>query len=430
MRRSIERLLWCGQGGIVASDLTSEPKPGYPATPPTSVSAEFSENELGENADGSIMRLFERLREQGLTEDKAEELSLLGTRAVLNVRTDAAGTEMRMLVAFAALGRGDFELADSVLSMPGEAATPELRLLELAARLYHACVGAERDPAQPLAAMNALTEALVPVISLHTTTARLARGYAGLTLSEALLRVGDVGAARQQLESVADELEMPPGISVVAGMLLGGVEQAVGRNDLALGHIQVALHRASQLGSSADEERLLRLLLIGLLMLDSRRYALAMLDDVTAGKYGPSPSGNGTVARLYRVLLLIAQEPPLSLAGRVELREQLRWLQGRHNSAAWSLLLTSLVAGALSGAGDPCEAYGVLIQAAAELRCRYMDGVADLCDRQITTMRHQQGPDAFERLLTEAQRRRQQLVHVLRDTSAASEEKPSAKPPR
>jgi hypothetical protein len=360
-------------------------------------------------------QLLERCREMGLTEAQAEELSELGLRAVLEMPQrvgDIANIGMRTLVTFAALGRGDFDLADTVLDMPGDANTPELRLLDLAARLYRACVGAERDMAQPVAAMNALTEALVPVLGVDTPEARLSRGYAGLTLSEALLRVGDVGAARQQLESVADEPGMPPGIAVVAGMILGGIEQAVGRNDLALGHIQVALHRASSIGGALEEERLLRVLLVGLLMFDGRRYGLAMLDDITAGKYGPAPSGNGTVARLYRVLSFIAREPPLPLSARVAVREELRWLQGRHNSAGWSLLVTSLVAGALTGSGDACEAYGLLVQASAELRCRYMDGVADLCDREIQALRLQLGPDAFDELLTEAQRRRQQLLSV------------------
>jgi len=369
---------------------------------------------------GPAEDLLERCRELGLTESQADELSGLGMRAVLEVYASSglgASIGMRALVTFAALGRGDFKLADSVLDLPGEANTPELRLLDLAARLYRACVGAERDPGKPLALMNALTEALVPVIGLQTAEARLSRGYAGLTLSEALLRLGDVGAARQQLESVADEPGMPPAIAVIAGMMLGGLEQSVGRNDLALGHIQVALHRASQLGAIAEEERLLRVLLVGLLMFDSRRYGLAMLDDITAGKYGPAPSGHGTVARLYRVLSLIAREPPLSLAARASVREDLRWLQGRHNSAGWSLLVVSLVAGAMAGADDACEAYGLLVQASAELRCRYMDGVADLCDRQIAALRHQLGPDCFDELLTEAQRRRQQLLSVLRESA-------------
>lgn len=358
---------------------------------------------------GPAERRFQLLKEQGLTEAHAEELSLLGAKAVMELQEHEDSIGMRTLVTFAALSRGDFGLADSVLSLPGEPNTPELKLLDLAARLYRACVGAERDPGHMLPVMNALTEALVPVMSIQTPEARLARGYAGLTLSEALLRVGDVGAARQQLEAVADEPGMAPGIAVVAGMLLGGIEQAVGRNDLALGHIQVALHRASQLGTTADEERLLRTVLVGLLMADSRRYGLAMLDDIAAGKYGSPPTGNGTVSRLYRLLTLIAQEPPFTLQTRSTMREQLRWLQGRHNSAGWSLLITSMVAGSLSGAGDICEAYGLLVETGAELRCRYMDGVADLCDRQIAALRHSLSPDALDELLNEAQRRRAEI---------------------
>jgi hypothetical protein len=357
-------------------------------------------------------RLAQRCHEMGVTEAHAAELCALGVHAVQQLASPSSRICMRTLVTFAALGHGDLQLADSMLALPGEPESPELRLLDLSARLYRVCVESEQPSGQPLAAMNALTEALLPVLGVGSPLARLSRGYAGLTMSEVLLRLGDVGAARQQLELVADEPSMPPGIAVIAGMLLGGIEQAVGRNDLALGHIQVALHRASQLGAAAAEERLLRMVLVGLLMFDSRRYGLAMLDDVTAGKYGPPPSGNGAVARLYRVLALIAREPPMPLAARAAVREEVHFLQGRHNSAGWSLLLTSLIAGALTGAGDTCEAYGLLVQAAAELRCRYLDGVADLCDRQIAAMRHELGPDAFDELLTEAQRRRHQLLAV------------------
>ncbi len=101
--------------------------------------------------------------------------------------------------------------------------------------------------------------------------------------------------------------------------------------------------------------------------------------------------------------------PPWSLPVRYNLHEQGHWLQGRHNSAGWSLLMVNLFAGAQIGAGDPCGAYGVLVQAAADLRCRRMDGVADLCDRQITTLRTRLGPERFDELLTEAQRRRREL---------------------
>ena len=38
-----------------------------------------------------------------------------------------------------------------------------------------------------------------------------------------------------------------------------------------------------------------------------------------------------------------------------------------------------------------------------------MDGVADLCDRQIAVLRHQLGMDGFEQLIAEAQRRRHEL---------------------
>ena len=364
--------------------------------------------------------LFLRCRDFGLVEEQASVLSQLDLHLLQQPAAPDSRIAMRSLVAFAALGRGNFALADSALALPGEPENPEQRLLDLSARLYRACVGAERDPSQPQQVMDALTQALGPVLQLQSAEAQLARGYAGLTLAEALLRVGDVGAARQQLESVADEQGMPAGIAVIAGMLLGGIEQAVSRSDLALGHIQVALHRATQLGIDSDEERLLRLILVALLMADSRRLGLAMLDDVRSGKYGPPPQGHGTVARLYHVLQLIAQtptdaetaatvEPHVLLLRRLAIHSELRWLQGRHNSAGWSLLFTVVCAGALSGMGDTCEAYSILVEAAAELRCRYMDGVADLCDRQIAVLRHQLGMDGFEQLIVEAQRRRHEL---------------------
>jgi len=382
--------------------------------------ASGSLSSAGAGHDASTADLFLRCRDLGLAEEQAAVLSQLDLYTVQQLDGHESRIAMRSLVAFAALGRGNLALADSALALPGEPENPEQRLLDLSARLYRACVGAERDPGQPQQIMNALSEALLPVMDRRTAEAQLARGYAGLTLSEALLRIGDVGAARQQLESVADEPGMPAGIAVIAGMLLGGIEQAVSRSDLALGHVQVALHRATQLGVDSDEERLLRLILVALLLADSRRLGQAMLDDVRGGKYGQPPQGHGTVARLFHLLQLIAQtptepaqiaavEPHVALLRRMSIHNELRWLQGRHNSAGWSLLFTVLCAGALAGMGDSCEAYGVLVEAAAELRCRYMDGVADLCDRQIAVLRHQLGMDGFEQLIAEAQRRRHEL---------------------
>ena len=97
---------------------------------------------------------------------------------------------------------------------------------------------------------------------------------------------------------------------------------------------------------------------------------------------------------------------PLNLESTVEIRQDLRWLLGRHASAAWCLLIVSLVGGALVAADENCEGYDILVQSAAELRCRHMDGVADLLDRQLATLRGQLGPDGFEPVLREAQRRR------------------------
>jgi hypothetical protein len=112
---------------------------------------------------------------------------------------------------------------------------------------------------------------------------------------------------------------------------------------------------------------------------------------------------------LHRLLQLLAQRPPFDLHGRAELRQALRGLQDRHPSAAWVLLLTTLCAGALSGADEPSDSYSVLIETAADLRCKYMDGAADLCDRQLTTLLAQLGPDRFEEVLLEAQHRRRSL---------------------
>ena len=74
------------------------------------------------------------------------------------------------------------------------------------------------------------------------------------------------------------------------------------------------------------------------------------------------------------------------------------------------LLLTSMCAGALVGAEEPSDSYAVLIETAAELRVRHMDGAAGLCDRQLATLLAQLGPDRFEEVLLEAQRRRRNLA--------------------
>ena len=54
---------------------------------------------------------------------------------------------------------------------------------------------------------------------VNTNGVSVPRGCAGLALSEVLLRIGDVGAARNQLELVADEPEMPPGVAIIAHFL-------------------------------------------------------------------------------------------------------------------------------------------------------------------------------------------------------------------
>lgn len=378
-----------------------------------------------------VDRLYRRMLELGLTERLGTELQRIGPAAILSTKDPVVAVVLRTLAAFATLSRGQVEAADLILALPGEATTPELKLLDLSGRLYRACTDAERDPERVAAAMQELTSALSPVLDLDGELPRLARGYAGLTLGEVLLRLGDVGAARYQLEVVADEANMPPAVVVIARMLLAGIEQAVGRTDLSIGHCQVALHRATALGPTAaaqqgspagatqaagsDEERLLRAILIGLLLSENRRFGIAMLADVTAGRYGPPPTGQGTVARLLGLLQLIS-DGPLSVNAQNELANELRWLHHRHPSAGWALLITCLLSGSLSGAGDACESYRILIQAAADLRVRYMDGIADLCDRQLSVLRNQLGPDAFEKLLDEAQRRREALRLFRRDS--------------
>lgn len=356
--------------------------------------------------------LVERCLDLGLTQELATQLELSGEPTVETER----GAVAQLFWRLSGLGRGPrLELGRDSESLPtNHVASAELRTLRLAVVLYDACTSGERSAPRMAAFMQELSAGLAQLHGVMTPAGRCARGYGGLCLGDALLRLGDVGAARSQLELVADEANMPPAIAVIARLLLGAIEQACGRSDLALGHLQVALHRAAGLG---QEEQLLRLILVGVLAADNRRYALAMLDDIAAGKYGQVPSGEGTVSRLYHLLLLLGQGAARSLESLALMRMQLRWLQQRHGSAGWSLLLTGLTAGMLLGAEEFCDAYDVLVQSAAELRCRYLDGVADLCDRQISTLRAQLGLERFESLLGEAQRRRKTLIALQREQS-------------
>ena len=113
------------------------------------------------------------------------------------------------------------------------------------------------------------------------------------------------------------------------------------------------------------------------------------------------PPREGAMARLLRLLQILSQRPPFGMSVRAALRHELRGLQELHPSAAWILLVTSMCAGALGGADEQSDSYAVLIETAAELRCRYMDGAADLCDRQLATLLAQLGPDRFEEILLE-----------------------------
>lgn len=353
---------------------------------------------------------------EGVTADWGVRLSRLGPQALVQGQgaggSDEVIVALKAFAAMAAMGRGDYELADQLLGAAPEAGAPATLLLDAAARLYRACGDTGREPAHAIAAMNALNEARQHLGAAPGPEAATARGYAGLSLAEALLAVGDVGAARHQLTLVVEEGLAPPALLVAVRSILGGIEQAVGRADLAIGHLQAAVRLSTGLPA---EEQLARLLLCGVVLSTDRRYGLALLDEVQARLPVRGRAGQGASARLLRLLRLLAAEAPQEgaaspypLAVRVEARDLLRHLQGRHYSAGWFLLLTGVCAGALR-AGDPCEAYSVLVHAAATLRCRRMDGAAELCDRQIEALRVQLGEERFESLLTEAKQRRQQL---------------------
>lgn len=357
---------------------------------------------------------------EGITATWGARLKTLGLQAARAGGDADLRAGLQAFAAVAAMGRGDYDLADQLLGPPPEEGSPSVLLIDQAARLYRACGDAERDPERAVAAMAALNEARARLQRSGEVSpeAATARGYAGLMLGEALLMVGDVGAARHQLELVVEEGQAPPALLTAVRCVLGGIEQAVGRPDLAIGHLQAAVRGAQGL---AAEEGLSRLLLCGVMLSTDVRYGLALFDEYLARQRGKVPEGQGTVARLFRLLQMLVgvmREGPgaammLTLPMRVELRDLLRFLQGRHYSAGWFLLLTGLCAGALRGAGDPCEAYSVLIHAAATLRCRRMDGAAELCDRQIEMLRATLGVDQFEALLTEARHRRQLFLSYL-----------------
>lgn len=372
-------------------------------------------DEADDNPEGWLRRCWI----EGITAAFGEKLPGLGQRVAEAEISAEQAVAMRAFTAMAAMGRGDYELADQLLgSQPGATSLPPpLRLLDSAARLYRACGDAERDPQRAMAAMQALSEIRAQVGPMPGSEAATARGYAGLALAEALLMVGDVGAARHQLELVLEEGRAPPALLMTVRCIIGGIEHAVGRADLSVGHLQAAVRAAVNLPA---EEQLGRLLLIGVIMIENRRYGLALLDELVARNRGVEPTGQGTVARLYRMLRLLLLPGPPGPAQRIETRDLLRFLQGRHYSAGWFLLLTSVCAGALRAAGDPCEAYSVLIHAAATLRCRRMDGAADLCDRQIEALRGQLGEDAFEALLREARQRRQVFLAEATQAQAAA----------
>jgi hypothetical protein len=359
---------------------------------------------------------------EGVTTAASARLCAL-TDADLQGADDDVRAGLGAFAALAAMGHGDYDRADRLLSGRAGTLSPPVMLLDSAARLYRACGDAERDPARALLAMNDLAEVQARVQALTGGAAGVggpalstAQAYAGLSLAEALLMVGDVGAARHQLSLIIEEGAAPPALLTMARCILSGIEQAVGRADLAIDHMQAAVRATAGLPA---EGMLTRLLLCGMMLGADRLYGLALYDEFLA-RHG-RPAGHGAVARLFRMLDLMVpglrrpddwrSEPPLPspypLAVRTEIREHLRFLQGRHYSPGWFVLFTGLCAGVLRAAGDPCEAYTVLVHAAATLRLRHMDGAAEMCDRQIEVLRVELGVDRFEALLVEARQRRQ-----------------------
>lgn len=360
-------------------------------------------------AEGDLEGWLRTCWTEGVTAGSGEMLiqfgrGLLADKAGKDRSDPAVG--VRAFAAMAAMGRGDYDLADALLEGPIGSLSPEVSLLDSAARLYRACGDAERDPGRALTAMQELCEARRVLGALATPEAGTARGYAGLCMAEALLVVGDVGAARHQLEVVLEEAKSPHVTLTTVRFILGAIEQAVGRPDLAIMHLQAAVREAA---AHPAEEQLAQLLLAEVLLSSDRRYGVALFEDFVAQTESAAgaPAGRGTVTRLYQLLKILSRDAPFSAGARMKIRDLLRGLQGRHYSAGWFLLFTGICAGALRAAGDPCESYSVLIHAAAMLRCRHMDGAASLCDRQIEALRSSLGEDQFEALLREARKRRQ-----------------------
>lgn len=389
---------------------------GPPASPPSPPSGDAP------GPDETALRWLARCWVEGVTASFVAQAEALGPRVAAGDRDDD-NTALRAFTAMAAMGRGDYDLADALLTdaPPGEGLSSPVSLLDATARLYRACGEAERDPERAQRAMKELhaAELALPRGAEHDTTeTATARGYAGLSHGEALLMVGDVGAARHQLERVVGEersergLRPPAVLLTTVRCILGGIEQAVGRGDLAVAHLQAAVRDAA---GFAQEEQVARLLLCGSMLADNHRFGEALLRDLKAqGQLQPEAlEGHGTIAHLHRLLVLLAGESPFPLPVRAEMRELLRFLQGRHYSAGWFLLVTSLTAGALLGAGDAVEAYNILVHAAAALRCRRMEGAADLCDRQLTALRQRLGEEHFEAVVTEARERRRAFLNYL-----------------
>ena len=392
-----------------------------PTFPPSSA-VPSAEAPLSEPETVALCRqALGRIGQVGLTQELARVLLKIGPHGLLVLDDPTERSRFASLLALAATANGRDSMAASVLDAKIDTPSPALRLLDVAARLYQACVLAQHAPDQPARWINHLTDELVTTEAQTDEATREARAYAALVLAEALLRLGDVGAARQQLQSITDDAGLPPALALLAGCLLVAIEQAVGRPDLGLRHLDSVAARAGQLAPQAGEGMLVALTRIGLLFAQRPAEGQAALDALRSSPECP-PLGLNTVGRLARLFVqctnmeaaatnfsegVAAGDTPQSVELRQQARDDLAWLHQRHRSAGASLLCTGLYAGVLLSLHDLPEAYRVLVEAAADMRCRYLDGVADLCDRQILVLQHRLGPDTFERVLNEAQRRRQ-----------------------
>lgn len=422
-----------------------EQKTAQPVSQPVATWPKQTLFELGQQ-HGLTQALFRRLRSGGLLHQKPRDWN------------------ERSLLALAACSGGDLRTADELLAGTGSFRNLDEQRLWLAATFFCA---SQRTPLVP-EELARLTQTLGKLLQeddgVRSDWTEVASACATLAFADGLLRQSDVGAARNQLE-VALERTLPWGLGATARLMLAAIELGVGRADLALGHVARAQHDCP---ADSPEHTRLRLLDIGLRLLADGPGPLGsptraqgvqtpspFLDPetdlgltetpVVSARPNPQPdslpdalpdslilyercrvaeqvlgeldqrssphglrNGPGTLAHLHDLLLLLSQEPnkPLQTKAALALRAHLTWLVRRHGASAFCLLVVSLVGAALLFRDETCEGYDLLLQQGAELRHRYMDGVADLVERQIVTLRGQLNPDDFEALIHEARRRR------------------------